>query len=137
MSAKEQAEKVGKYSFHYMALVKRLAKLEFEQWKHWASEILRQKEKISNDRAERWRKLFSTEWDDLPDEIKQMDYTWAFNVLDELEDDPITCLVMIGDFIFNQLGLDWAYTEDPEGRFVSDFIKLIEDSKTRLDKVRS
>lgn len=135
MSAEEIAEKAGKYSFNYVSLAKRLAKLEFEQWKHWASEILRQKENITNDRAERWRKLFLTEWDDLPDETKQMDYKWAFNVLDEIEDDPITCLIIIAEFIFDRLGIDWTYTDEPEGRLVSDFIKLIEDSYRILKKV--
>jgi len=126
--------KLGKYSFNCIPLVNRLAMLEFEQWKHWASEILKQ-EDISDDRAERWRKLFETSWDDLSEENKLNDFNWAYKVLCVLEDDPIPGLMLIGQYIFNHLGL--AYSDDPKSRFVSDFIGLIEDSKSRIDKVRS
>lgn len=132
MSNEEMVEKAGKYSFHYVSLAKRLAKLEFEQWKFWASQIL-EFENISEERAERWRKLFLTEWDDLPDETKQMDYKWAFDVLDVLEDDLFVSLIVIAEFIINQLDLDWTSTDGPRGKFVKDFIKVIEASKSAMD----
>lgn len=132
MSDAQKNEKSEKYKYNFAAFARRLAMIEFEQWKFWASQIL-ESENISEERAERWRKIMATPWDDLPDEIKQLDYRWASATLTAFEDDPFVSLVVIAEFIINQLDLNRTSTDEPRGKFVQDFIKVIEASKSAMN----
>ena len=66
----------------YCDLLDRLAKLEHEQWMEW-SKTLASKEKLSQDRLERWKKLW-VPYDLLPIEDKRSDIKWARKVLNEI-----------------------------------------------------
>jgi hypothetical protein len=64
-------------SMEYM--LDKLAQLEHEQWMEW-SKTISEKEKLSPDRVERWR-TFWIPYADLPENIKEMDKSWARRAL--------------------------------------------------------
>jgi len=62
-------------------LIERLAMLEHEQWMNW-SKTLQMKEKLSDECVTRWVKLWIP-YSKLPDDIKEQDRTYAYEVLDK------------------------------------------------------
>jgi hypothetical protein len=68
-------------------LKERLAALEHEQWMQWAKELL-EKENISPERAERWKKFF-VPYNQLPDDAKEDDREWAENVIAIVENEDV------------------------------------------------
>lgn len=61
-----------------------LAKLEHEQWVHWAKGLLKEGEAISPQRMSRWLKLFNTRYEDLPEPVKEQDRMHARKALEIL-----------------------------------------------------
>ncbi len=66
-------------------LIEKLAALEHEQWICWAKDILKT-EDISKERAERWKELFATPYDELDEEMKELDREWARKALAIVEE---------------------------------------------------
>lgn len=126
-------EQKTKHDFDIVAFAEPLAKVEFEQWKHWAGEILQQ-EQISEERAERWRKIMATEWDDLPDEIKLKDYHWASNTLDAFGEDIFVSLVLIAEYLIAKLGPEFLFGEDVKGQFVTNLTEMIAAIKSEMQE---
>lgn len=65
-------------------LRERLAELEHIQWATWAREIMKS-EKISPERAERWKRLANARYKDLTETYKDHDRIWANKVLKAVE----------------------------------------------------
>jgi hypothetical protein len=61
------------------SIVEKLAALEHDQWMDWAKNIL-ETEEITAERAERWKDLFIP-YDELSEEMKELDREWARKVL--------------------------------------------------------
>ena len=61
-------------------LIEKLAELEHEQWMVWSQDIA-SKELLSNERRERWRKLWIP-FQELSEEMKDRDRKWAKKVLE-------------------------------------------------------
>ena len=61
------------------SILEKLSELEHDQWMEWAKNIL-ESEKINDERAERWKKLFIP-YADLSEEDKEKDREWARKVL--------------------------------------------------------
>ena len=114
-----------KYNFDWDEFGIKLAKLEFEQWKHWAGEIL-DKEPISEERAARWKELMAMNWEDLAPEIQAKDSLWASRIIGVFQEDHFASLVMIANFLLNELMLDWQVLEENEtSEFVDHFKRMI------------
>lgn len=64
----------------YCDLITELAKLEHEQWMVWSQELAKN-EKFSDERLERWRKLWIP-YEQLSNEQKRSDIMWARKVAD-------------------------------------------------------
>lgn len=60
-------------------LIEKLAEVEHEQWIQW-SQAIASREKISNERFERWKSLWK-EYGELTEGDKEMDRVWARKVL--------------------------------------------------------
>ena len=66
-------------------LLESLAKLEHEQWMAWSKSIAAS-EKISEERLERWKKLW-VEYEDLPEWDKEKDRVWARRAIGKMLDE--------------------------------------------------
>lgn len=64
-------------------LLERLARLEHEQWMEWSQAVA---DEVSPERRERWRRYW-VPYEELPEEIKELDRQWARKVLAEVERD--------------------------------------------------
>jgi hypothetical protein len=64
-------------------LLERLSKIEHDQWVEW-SKNLSENEKLSEDRVNRWKKLW-VPYDDLTEESKEQDRVYARKVLSEIQ----------------------------------------------------
>lgn len=118
------------FDFHEFGIT--LAKLEFEQWKHWAGQIL-EKESISEERAARWKKLFATPWEDLAPEIQSKDSLWASRIIGVLEEDPFANLVLIGNYLLAAMSADHQYlAENKLEEFVVAFNDLTSTILTHM-----
>jgi hypothetical protein len=84
-----------------------LAQLEREQWTAWAHAIMQEEKRITKKRQTRWKELMATNWEDLSEETKAMDYEFADKVIAMFAMNPFDNLVIIGEFI-----LDAVYPED-------------------------
>lgn len=60
-------------------VVEKLADLEHKQWMSWAKNILKT-ENINDERAKRWKDLF-VPYNELTEEMKELDREWARKVL--------------------------------------------------------
>lgn len=58
-------------------LLEKLAALEHAQWISWSRAVA---EEVSAERVERWRN-FWVPYEDLPEEVKQLDRVWAEQVI--------------------------------------------------------
>lgn len=63
-------------------LLERLARLEHQQWMAWSQSVAPE---VSPDRRERWRKYW-VPYEDLPEDIKELDRVWARKVLAEVNE---------------------------------------------------
>ena len=61
-------------------LLDELAKLEHEQWKSWAYELM-DTENLSKERTDRWLKHHGKVWSELPEDVKDKDREWAEKIL--------------------------------------------------------
>lgn len=61
-------------------LLEDLARLEHEQWKSWAYNII-DTENLSKERTSRWLAIGKKEWHELSDLEKHKDLEWAERVL--------------------------------------------------------
>jgi len=66
-------------ALHEEVLLEELASLEHEQWMEWAKSLMA-KEKLSDDRVERWNKLFIS-YEELDEESKEQDRVYARKIL--------------------------------------------------------
>jgi len=62
------------------SLVDALATIEHEQWMEWAKALLETEPGISKERTDRWKRFFCR-YEDLPEEVKELDRKWAKRVL--------------------------------------------------------
>lgn len=62
-------------------ILERLARLEHEQWMGWSKAVV---DEVSPDRREQWEKYW-VDYDELPENIKELDREWARRVLEEIE----------------------------------------------------
>ena len=62
-------------------LLERVVRLEHEQWMDWSQAVA---DEVSPERRERWEK-FWVDYDDLPENIKELDREYARKVLEEFE----------------------------------------------------
>lgn len=67
-------------------LLEKLAELEHEQWRFWATSIM-ETETISSDRLERWKK-FMVPYKELDEKAKMQDRKWALRVVKAILEDP-------------------------------------------------
>ncbi len=61
-------------------LLERLAELEHEQWMAWSQSVATE---VSTERRKRWQACWVA-YQDLPEEIKELDRIWARKVLETL-----------------------------------------------------
>ncbi len=61
-------------------LLERLAELEHEQWMAWSQSVATE---VSAERRRRWQALW-VPYQDLPEEVKELDRLWARKVLEKL-----------------------------------------------------
>lgn len=66
--------------------IEKLAELEHEQWVNWSKNIA-QKEKLSSERIDRWKKLW-VPYSELSEEMKEEDRIWARKVLEIMRTIP-------------------------------------------------
>ncbi|HEY1336728.1 MAG TPA: hypothetical protein VGF59_04430 [Bryobacteraceae bacterium] len=62
------------------SLLERLAELEHEQWMAWSQSVAAE---VSAERRQRWQTCWVS-YQDLPDEVKELDRVWARKVLETL-----------------------------------------------------
>jgi hypothetical protein len=58
-------------------LLERLAELEHEQWVAWSRAVA---DEVSAERRRRWQECW-VHYDELPEEVKELDRVWARKVL--------------------------------------------------------
>jgi hypothetical protein len=63
-----------------LALVEKLAAVEHEQWKGWATDLMEKEPNISAKRLERWR-TYMGPYESLPNEVKELDREYARKTL--------------------------------------------------------
>jgi glutathione S-transferase len=63
-------------------LIERLARIEHEQWMAWSQSVA---DEVSPARRERWQRYW-VPYEELPEDIKELDRQWARRVLAELEE---------------------------------------------------
>jgi len=68
-----------------LALIEKLAAVEHEQWKEWATDLMEKEPGISEKRTERWR-TYMGGYESLPNEVKELDREYARKVLDIFKD---------------------------------------------------
>ncbi len=62
-------------------LLERLARVEHQQWMEWSQAVA---DEVSPQRRERWQRYW-VPYEDLPEEIKELDRQWARRALAEME----------------------------------------------------
>ncbi|HEY7153242.1 MAG TPA: hypothetical protein VH575_04710 [Gemmataceae bacterium] len=62
------------------SLLERLAELEHEQWMAWSQSVAAE---VSAERRQRWQTCWVS-YQDLPEEVKELDRVWARKVLETL-----------------------------------------------------
>ncbi|MEO0604980.1 MAG: hypothetical protein AAF211_26350 [Myxococcota bacterium] len=62
-------------------LLERVARVEHEQWMAWSKSVA---DEVSPERRARWQKLW-VPYEDLPEDMKELDRRWARRVLAEVE----------------------------------------------------
>jgi hypothetical protein len=62
-------------------LLEKLADLEHQQWILWSKSLALSDETLSQERFDRWRRLWRTRYSDLSEEMKEQDRVWARKVL--------------------------------------------------------
>jgi len=62
-------------------LLERIARLEHEQWMAWSKDVASE---VNPERRARWQKYW-VPYEDLPEDIKELDRVWARKVLAELD----------------------------------------------------
>jgi hypothetical protein len=62
------------------SLLERLAELEHEQWTAWSQSVAAE---VSDERRRRWQVCW-VPYQDLPEEVKELDRIWARKVLQAL-----------------------------------------------------
>lgn len=60
------------------ALFEQLAKLEHEQWSHWAEHML---DNMTPENIEKWKRQIATPYADLTEEEKEKDREWADKIV--------------------------------------------------------
>jgi hypothetical protein len=65
-------------------LVETLAALEHEQWAEGFSKPIAKEELLSPERMCRWRRFWNTPYEQLPEDVKEMDRVWARRVIGKL-----------------------------------------------------
>lgn len=66
-------------------IIEKLAAIEHEQWMVWARALMEKEGALSEERKERWRKLFVT-YEELPEQWKEFDRYWAIKVKEAIEE---------------------------------------------------
>jgi len=66
-------------------IMERLARLEHDQWMHWAQAVMPE---VSEERRRRWQR-YMVPYDELPEEIREEYRRWARRVLDTLREASI------------------------------------------------
>lgn len=102
MSAKRKTKKKAP-EFDFSIFREGLAKLEREQWAFWASDIMQTETELTIERRERWRELMSKEWEDLTEEERSIDYTFADAVLRYLIDGGMPTLILLTDHLLDTI----------------------------------
>ena len=62
-------------------LTEALARLEHEQWAHWAMTLMDSEPNLSAERRERWNRLVAQDYANLSEAEKDQDRAWAHKVL--------------------------------------------------------
>jgi len=65
-------------------LVETLAALEHKQWTEGFSKPVAKEEPLSAERVCRWRRFWNTTYEQLPEDVKEMDRVWARRVIRKL-----------------------------------------------------
>jgi hypothetical protein len=129
-----------RFSSFFQQFAEDLARIEFEQWKHWASGLLAEEENLSEDRKARWIELFETDWDDLSDDHKNMDWIWVSQVLAVFERDPFFSFMNILELMLEERfkeGFVGEEVYDPLEHADRDIgVQLVENARTLIAQVR-
>jgi len=126
------AKKKDKYVFDFEAFLEGLAQLEHEQWTFWASNLLREEKRITKKRRERWEELLATNWEDIPQDAKEIDYEFASKVISMFAMNPFPNLLLIGEFILDAVYPEDAFfgsSDDPGVQYIDTMRKLIRQIK--------
>lgn len=107
MSAKKKTTKKKKPEFDFSTFRDGLAQLEREQWGVWANAIMQEEKKITKKRQDRWKELMATNWEDLSEKEKVMDYEFADKVIAMFAMNALPNILLIGEYI-----LESVYPED-------------------------
>lgn len=131
---------MDRFSSYFQQFADQLARIEHEQWKSWASELLESEEKLSPERKERWTKLIAMDWDDLTEKDKGTDLLWASQVLAIFEHNPFLSFVNILEFLLATRyaeGYVGEYVYDPQGLADRDIgVQLIETARKLIADIR-
>lgn len=129
-----------RFSSYFQQFADQLARIEHEQWKSWASELLESEENLSPERKERWTKLIEMDWDDLTEMDKSTDLAWVSQVFSVFERDPfwsfmnILELMLLGRY---QEGYVGEEVYDPQGLADRDVgVQLIENARKLIADIR-
>jgi len=131
MSAKRKTKKKAP-EFDYTIFREGLAKAEREQWAYWASTILEQEEGLSVERRERWKENMAKEWDELTEEEKALDYTFADVILRVLIDGGMPTLIIITEYLLDTIYPASVFTGksgDLGPKFVVELRETLEEIK--------
>lgn len=63
-------------------LLEKIASIEHDQWIYWSKSLALSSETLSQERRDRWRRLWRTRYPDLSEEMKEQDRVWARKVLE-------------------------------------------------------
>ncbi|KKN02880.1 hypothetical protein LCGC14_1113210 [marine sediment metagenome] len=130
-----------RFSEYFNTFADQLARIEHEQWKSWATELLASEESLSEERKERWTKLIGMDWDDLTENDKNTDLLWVSQVLSIFEHDPFLSFVNILEFLLATRYAEGYVGEevyDPQGLTDRDVgVQLIETARSLIKDIRT